>query len=527
MRIHLPSPGRCGVVLVASLLAAGCADDPAAPSRGAAGPRPATSVASRPQLIPNTVLYRDTGHHPASARSGSEQLMLRALLDIKGVTVIEVTTGTFDGPPPAGSISKLQVKAFAPNDSLLFTRNETRLSGGGFASVRTRGLAPGFRVQAQANIGGIDPARTDVVTVTDTVLPRPDLIVQHLQLPFGAPVGIPVPIEAIVREGKWALGARATCRLYVDGAAADSAPRIWVDAGGLVSCAFVHAFPTAGTYRVEVRAENVTPGDYDESNNARSATLDVGPNAFAYRVDEYTLVTITRNHYSGFWARLDAPEGSSYDYQYGDTTVYEATQLSATLPRTISFPISRVRVAQRVGTTIMQDTTLLALAPDYTVTDPDSAYSCVNRGVNGWWFWACSGVRAGTPSTWLAYGRWGGQVIYYSAGFSSWWSWGEGGFYSWNSWWADPPSGLLAPLGGVYEYLVALTDGGTLWLTNPKVIPQPFYSFSSPPPTCDQGIVDWATPPYVYANCSEFSLQQNGHWAMVQGVPEPVLPPLP
>ena len=70
---------------------------------------------------------------------------------------------------------------------------------------------------------------------------------------------------ATIGERNQDIGARGSCVLSVDGIEADRADAIWVDAAGLVSCAFTHTFETSGAKSVSVQVANVVPLDYEQS----------------------------------------------------------------------------------------------------------------------------------------------------------------------------------------------------------------------------------------------------------------------
>jgi hypothetical protein len=235
--------------------------------------------AAKPQPIPNSTKYRDAGAKPATGRSGSAAIAARALRG-KTQTDIEVTTGQFDGgAAPAGKLDKVQVKLFAMTSGDVIATDNYRGAGitGGTASFPYAWPARGERFQVQANVSGIDPKRTDVVTVGGTVKMRPDPTVASLSAPSQAIIGTVVTIEAVVREANGDLGARANCVLKVDGAVTDHADGIWVDAGDIVTCEFRQVFTTLGQKQLSVELNNVVPADYDASNNSRSATINIVP----------------------------------------------------------------------------------------------------------------------------------------------------------------------------------------------------------------------------------------------------------
>ncbi|HYU24358.1 MAG TPA: hypothetical protein VEO74_04080, partial [Thermoanaerobaculia bacterium] len=67
--------------------------------------------AAKPQPTPNSVKYRNAGAKPATGRSGSAAIQARALRS-QTETVIEVTTGDFEGTQPVGKLDKVQIKIF-------------------------------------------------------------------------------------------------------------------------------------------------------------------------------------------------------------------------------------------------------------------------------------------------------------------------------------------------------------------------------------------------------------------------------
>lgn len=267
-------------LLAGLLVLAGCSgDNLTSPARMPSAPALYDHVAGGaprlPKLIPNSVKSSDHGLHPATGRSGSAQLTSRALLGKDGYTDLEITTGELDvGTVPPGNLSKIQVKGFNAHGALRSTINYNHLRAGGYAHYRYAGYARGNTIQVQSNVTGID-RRTDVVTVRDMVALRPDLAVTDLTAPDAAVVDLPVQIYATVSELNGDVGAHAECVLSVDGAQVDEAAGIWVDAGSHAVCMFSHVFAQTGTHTLEVSAEDVTPGDWDLSNNSATRPIAI------------------------------------------------------------------------------------------------------------------------------------------------------------------------------------------------------------------------------------------------------------
>ncbi len=214
---------------------------------------------SRPTLIPNKKKYADRGMHPATGRSGSATLTVRAMRGKNGQTDIQATTGVLGQPDAPGHIKNVQLKPLNEDGGAIFTQNYNGLTGGGVFTTSVNYLQHLQQVQARANIDGIDPRRTNVVTVVESVKNRPDLEVTNLTPSTGI-TGAPINISVIVKELNGDLGASANCVLYVD-------------AGGTVSVAFTHVFQSPGTKQLEVKVESVSPGDWDLANNSVSGQI--------------------------------------------------------------------------------------------------------------------------------------------------------------------------------------------------------------------------------------------------------------
>lgn len=238
----------------------------------------ALPVAAQTFATPNPMSqkYRDTGAKPATGRAGSAAIEIRALLGLSGATELEVTTGQLEAAPPVGSIAKAQVKLLTDGGEVLQADNFRKtLTGNGYASFTYDGLRRGQVMQVQANVTGIDPNRTDVVTVSTNVKLRPDLEAVRINAPAQVLVNSPVTISGVVSEVNGDVGARSTCRLLADGVEVGSIPGIWVDANSTVTCQFQATFGTIGTRQLSLRVTNSVPVDDDAGNNVATASLEV------------------------------------------------------------------------------------------------------------------------------------------------------------------------------------------------------------------------------------------------------------
>ena len=317
--------------LVALAFVSACSRDVSAPlsPRAVRGGTITRLAGAHGQGNPNSQKYHDTGIHPATGRSGSASLEARALLAMDGSTYIEATTGSLEAGTHSGSIAKAQLKAGGT------TQNFNGLSNNGYWSTTAANLGRGQPIQVQANVRGIDPKRTDVVTVNTPVVRRPDIAVTSLNGASTAPPNTQVMFQAMVSELNGDVGARADCVLSVNGTDVDHADGIWVDASGTVSCLFSHSFDTPGTYDVRVTASNVVPGDWDTSNNSASTSITIAP---SHGTIDHGYLTVSEAHYGYFYQSSSTQPDVTYerqlhyDYSYSQIYGYGYSSQIATHP---------------------------------------------------------------------------------------------------------------------------------------------------------------------------------------------------
>ncbi len=404
------------VVASAALLTISCTDTTSIPARALTPIRASVTNASttRPRSHPNSEKYRDSGFHPVTGSSGSATVSARALLDKSGRTDVEVTTGTFDGGAGPGWLANVQVKAFSPSGTLAFTDNYSGSSS--TASFPYTTLPHGTNLQVQNVVRGIDDPHADVVTLATAVYFRPDLIASRLDGPSSAPLGAAVNLQGYIRERNGEVGARADCVLYVDGVAADRATGIWVDAGGMVSCAMTHVFTEARDYALELRVEAVHPRDFDDSNNSVTASITaVAPSGFStYDFQAWDATN------SGWWravSTLTLWDGTvqTWDQTYTREGPWQNATLNGLIPRAFDYtaPIRlRGEISTNGGTVNTVDITYAPLdfvdwqegycGSTYDLATSVDTYICVYT----------AGRLAGY--TYVQYG-WGGAEIHYTS----------------------------------------------------------------------------------------------------------------
>lgn len=459
-------PRAAARALAAGLVLAACTDTPTVPAAHTPGPAPAAllsqAAAGGPVLVPNAVKYRDAGHRPATGRAGSALLSVRALLGADGTAEVEAASGALDSSAaPAGTVARVQVKAWDGTEPL-FTR--TYAADGAVFRAGYPGLLRGTRVQVQALVRGVDGRRTDVVTAETPLLLRPDLAVSVV-VPPEVEAGTAAPVLATVAEANGDVGARADCVLYVDGVAADRADGIWVDAGDVVACRFSPRLDAPGARRLEVRLENVVPGDFDPANNAAGSSVRVirSERIFYSASAEdraYTSHTVRRRTY-----RENMPD--TYDWVRADDEAgrVQASVLYGSFPSPLGLPFS-VDVSQETGGAVLH-------AGSYG----SAAEPCVQRwdtdaGVR----FALCASSAGGGSTTVEYERHSGTVTYHSAE-TLYRRLPTGGqwqlVYSWSSNRVEQ-TGTLADFGAELTFRLAVRDSTGVWRASPTISMAPF-----------------------------------------------------
>jgi hypothetical protein len=435
------------------------------------------------------VRYRDSGARPATGRAGSVELYVHAVLNGDGRVLVLAQAGTSNAlalAPPL--LSQVQLKGYDRNGRLRFTETDNRRSGTPTAEYLVGGLVPGDRVQVQATIRGADVWRVGVVTVDATVRVAPNLAVTALSAPAAAAVGTPVNVSAIVQETNGELGASADCELLVGGVVVDRAAGIWVDAGGVVTCLFTHVFEQAGTHQLEARVTNVSPADYDPTDNAKSASIDItaGGAGFAFdaayedrRFDEYGEMT-------GGWISADGQTGNEWGFATASDGRTQQATLTGRFDAAVAFPLAEVEVRQRTAGADVHYRSFTNLE----ATSPGCAELFLEEPTGNAWLNLC--VVDG--ATLFGYATYAGDVTYRSGWYQTFWNGDDrpDNVWVWNVTPGDPV-GVISEPGWDYAFLLRVRDGGVDHTVDPVVPLASFVEAEETPSTCTQTTDQWGT----------------------------------
>jgi hypothetical protein len=305
-----------------------------------------------------------------------------------------------------------------------------------------------------------------VVTVTAPVYRRPDLQVS-LVAPEEVRPGFPANFVATVREGNGDAGARTDCVLYVDGAEADRARGIWVDAGYAVSCAFTHVFASPGYRRVRVEAVRVSPADFDTDNNSAGATVLVNPNehGFTAVAEDYLENTFQRDSSRATYDRGPALQQLSTSF---GSHARQSGALYALIRHGVSLDATRVRVSQSTNGAVVHS----GAWPDPAEGHPllASQPECASNWSGGVMLYLCSAGSADAGVTIVQYIRSGSAVTYFSSQtLRKWFPGAPDGVYAVDETAVNTEGGPQISMGSDYSFAVELVDGGRTYRLNAKV----------------------------------------------------------
>lgn len=414
------------------------------------------AFAGKFEPVSNNQKYRDRAPY-THAKAGSVDIEARALLRASGSTKVDVTTGQLDDPASATDIiEKVQLKI--STGSGVKTRNYNNPDASGTFSVSVSGLTRGAIVDLQVHVRAADTNKMEVVQFTTPVRLSPDLAVTRIDAPAVVTAGQPVTVMATISEINGDTGARAACKLYVDGTRVDEAQNIWVDAGDSVNCAFSTTL-TAGTHTLRATASSVVPSDWDKANNEASTEITAKPSQPNPTADTWTwsiYQETTAKQHTTTWS--DRPAG--YEDYSERTEVGERSVFNATLQRMVDFSDLLFKSVESTDGKFTADFT------EYDFLSGGSSPDCRSAGMRMWLLSICSSNGKST----INFTRTAGRSTY----LSRWWSRSGDTWVQYSMEDEDPPFGRSQPLGTTAELDITLSGTGWSWRAQPFAVLEPY-----------------------------------------------------
>jgi hypothetical protein len=302
----------------------------------------------------------DRGGKPAEGKAGDLTLRSRALLGKDGITQIEVSTGAFDKSAP-GQINHVHIRAVDPDrrgdrnedkdddkDAKFRFRKPPDVKANGYVSYTYPGLPHGLNLRIEAEARGSIHRDEVEAKWLDVVRYRPDLYVSMIDAPDQARINTLVLIDGVVTEHMGEVGAHADIALFVDGNQVDQCVADWIDAGKAHTCKLQHTFTTAGQHTLTVRAQNVSPGDYDDTNNSLPRTITITQPFFAHYGASASEETNVNNTTTDTYLSASSSLPDKHDV-LNVTAVTQKRSFTGTLPQGANPTVMRVKFEDSSG----------------------------------------------------------------------------------------------------------------------------------------------------------------------------------
>ena len=218
------------------------------------------------------------GARDATAAAEPEPCYTIELSALTGPQGAELTLDVAAAAGCAGveTLKKVQLKTYAGDGSLDDVRNLQDVPApGGSATVDLGRLERQRRVEADVLVQTGTPPRTTVLRGETTTLLRPDLVVAAVQAPLQTLTTRRIDVQAEIAElnGDSAAGAKVT---LLWGPTPLETESVTVTAGGRASVSFANVeLTTPVPTELTVVVADSSPAETDETNNSRSATVDV------------------------------------------------------------------------------------------------------------------------------------------------------------------------------------------------------------------------------------------------------------
>jgi hypothetical protein len=267
----------------------------------------------------------------------------------------------------------VKVSARGGNKKVVEKEFEHLHAGGYFHHAWDKEKLPhGLYLEVKTHVSGFGKGKEDLpFTLGVPVLYRPDLAVQSLQYPTMVRPNEVVTFQVVVAEGMRDVGAHTDLQLLVDGNQVDVAPQIWVDANSSVTCWLTYKFTSSGKHTVTVRAANVTPRDFDPSNNEMSGDILVSDPAVIFYTASVVDFVDTQDSISDTYL---SPSSTTPD-QHAKTTQTMQIQnrmFSGWIPSAVKLPLARLVYSDS------SDGSALSSLTYTNVAAADAANSCAS-----------------------------------------------------------------------------------------------------------------------------------------------------
>lgn len=207
-------------------------------------------------------------------------LSLQALQGKDGITDLyaKVIPKSSDILPP-DRLKKLQLKSYIPEGKIVYAKNLFNIPARqGLANVKLDDVVRYQPLETKIHVKNAETVDEEVQEGKTTVLLRPDLTVDKVEATDQTSVNVPFAVTAYIKELNGDVGAKTNLHILDGSDVLDTAEGVVIDAGGQKQVVFMLKLPKPGTYTLKVNLSNIEPGDYDNTNNDKTFSVEVVEN---------------------------------------------------------------------------------------------------------------------------------------------------------------------------------------------------------------------------------------------------------
>ncbi|HEY5914048.1 MAG TPA: hypothetical protein VJA21_25960, partial [Verrucomicrobiae bacterium] len=349
-------------------------------------------------------------------------LSLVGLQDVNNLTDVYLTVGVLaQNVVPPTVAQHVQFKSLDLMGKVRWTKNlqsltlfptPTNTSAGVVQFTDLKHMEP-LKVQMEVPTSGAGNS-TLVLRSNGVVLFRPDLAVTGVQGPGSAPAGLPVNIPVNIAELQGDLGATANLYLLEGQTLLDWRQGVGLGPRETGTVVFSLSLSQMGTHELRVVISEVTPGDYDPSNNQMTFHLEVTQPSTYYYAEYHR-------------AQQEYAYAYGYDQWWYYTNLFNGSQeslyASASTAIAWTYPLNSVTVQLWADGAEKFSLVLPDVAPDYVYRDGGYTQQSLARELSpGFNLYITSSLwSGGYQYSYATLQKFAGDYVYYSAYHDLYW----------------------------------------------------------------------------------------------------------
>ncbi|MDQ0112497.1 CARDB domain-containing protein [Paenibacillus harenae] len=210
----------------------------------------------------------------------SYDLALQALKGKDSVTdlYVKITPKSNDNIPP-DILKKIQLKSYDLEGKLIYTKNLFNVAASPeLTDIKLNDVERYQSLETRIHVQNDQTADEEVLSGKTNVLLKPDLVIAEVQAPDKVKVNEPFSVTANIKELNGDAGAAANVQILDGSNVLNTSEKLAVNAGGQEQASFMLTLAKAGTYSLKVNITGAEPGDYDDSNNDLTFTVEAVEN---------------------------------------------------------------------------------------------------------------------------------------------------------------------------------------------------------------------------------------------------------